>query len=60
MWLQWFVARVGLELGAGRAIVLYLSVLLACFALYAIAALLPPHYLFMHDLLQPMVGSTQH
>lgn len=60
MWLQWFVARVGLELGAGRAIVLYLSVLLACFALYAIAALLPPHYLFMHDLLQPMVGNTQH
>ncbi len=60
MWLQWFVARVGLELGAGRAIVLYLSVLLACFALYAIAALFPPHYLFMHDILQPMVSSTQH
>ncbi|MFT8587013.1 hypothetical protein [Acetobacter papayae] len=58
MWLQWFVARVGLELGAGRAIVLYLSVLLACFVLYALAALLPPHYLFMHDLFQPMVGGN--
>lgn len=56
MWLQWYVARVGLGLSRGRAAILYISVLAITFVLYALAALLPPHYIVMQDLLQPMVG----
>ncbi|MCX2559852.1 hypothetical protein OQ252_00355 [Acetobacter farinalis] len=56
MWLQWYVARVGLALGRGRAAVLYLSVLVVTLVLYGLAALLPPHYIVTKDLLQPMIG----
>jgi hypothetical protein len=31
------------------------SILVASAALYGLAALLPPHYMVIHDLLQPMV-----
>ncbi|AOW45624.1 hypothetical protein [Acetobacter ascendens] len=55
LWLQWFVARVGLSISGGRAFVLYASVLLATLALYGLAALLPPHYKVLTDLLQPMI-----
>ncbi|GBR24772.1 hypothetical protein AA0473_0724 [Acetobacter orleanensis NRIC 0473] len=56
MWLQWYVARVGLGLSRGRAALLYVSVLLATLVLYGLAALLPPHYVVMKDLLQPMIS----
>ncbi|MFT8467221.1 hypothetical protein [Acetobacter syzygii] len=55
LWLQWFVAKVGLGISGGRAALLYLSILVASIALYASAALLPPHYMVLNDLLQPMV-----
>ncbi|MFT8664905.1 hypothetical protein [Acetobacter orientalis] len=56
LWLQWFVARAGLGLSGVRAAVLYAAVLLATFALYAVAALLPPHYMVLNDLLQPAIS----
>lgn len=56
LWLQWFVAKVGLDVSGGRAVLLYVSILLASVALYASAALLPPHYMVLKDLLQPMVN----
>ncbi|WP_338331774.1 hypothetical protein [Acetobacter sp. LMG 32666] len=56
LWLQWFVAKVGLGISGGRAALLYVSILLASVTLYALAALLPPHYMVINDLLQPMVN----
>lgn len=56
LWLQWFVAKVGLGISGGRAALLYVSILLASITLYALAALLPPHYMVLNDLLQPMVN----
>nr|WP_298796031.1 hypothetical protein [uncultured Acetobacter sp.] len=56
MWLQWYVARVGLGLSRGRALLLYVSVLGVTLVLYGLAALLPPHYIVMQDLLQPMIA----
>lgn len=56
LWLQWFVARAGLGLGGVRAAVLYAAVLVATFTLYAVAALLPPHYMVLNDLLQPAIS----
>lgn len=56
MWLQWYVARVGLGLSRGRALLLYVSILASTLVLYALAALLPPHYIVLKDLLQPMIN----
>ncbi|WP_255030698.1 hypothetical protein [Acetobacter persici] len=56
IWLQWYVARVGLGLSRGRAVLMYVSVLAATLVLYGLAALLPPHYIVMQDLLQPMIS----
>lgn len=56
LWLQWFVAKVGLGISGGRAALLYVSILLASIGLYALAAVLPPHYIVLNDLLQPMVS----
>lgn len=56
LWLQWFVAKVGLGVSGGRAALLYVSILLASITLYGLAALLPPHYMVITDLLQPMVN----
>ncbi|GBQ32607.1 hypothetical protein GOB83_02630 [Acetobacter fabarum] len=56
LWLQWFVAKVGLGISGGRAALLYVSILVASATLYGLAALLPPHYMVIHDLLQPMVN----
>ncbi|MFT8675963.1 MAG: hypothetical protein ABF990_10775 [Acetobacter sp.] len=59
MWLQWFVARTGLGIGGVRAGLLYGSVLAASFVLYGLAALFPPHYVVIKDLLQPMIALKQ-
>lgn len=56
MWLQWFIARAGLGISGLRAFVLYASVMLATCALYGVAALLPPHYMVLTDLLQPAIA----
>ena len=56
LWLQWFVAKVGLGVSGARAALLYVSILLASITLYGLAALLPPHYMVITDLLQPMVN----
>lgn len=56
MWLQWYVARIGLGLTRPKALVLYVSILAATLALYGLAALLPPHYIVLKDLLQPMIN----
>lgn len=55
LWLGVFVAKVGLRLSWPRAILLYGTTF--CFALicYGLASLLPPHYNFINDLLQPVV-----
>ena len=60
LWLQWFVAKVGLGVSGGRAALLYVSILLASVTLYGLAALLPPHYMVLTDLLQPMVNVKNH
>ncbi|QEO16632.1 hypothetical protein [Acetobacter vaccinii] len=56
MWLQWFVARSGLAISGGRAALLYVTVLLVSLLLYGAAALLPPHYMVLGDILQPMIA----
>ena len=60
LWLQWFVAKVGLGVSGGRAALLYVSILVASITLYVLAALLPPHYMVLTDLLQPMVDVKNH
>ncbi|MGO3517302.1 MAG: hypothetical protein ACTINM_02165 [Acetobacter cibinongensis] len=60
IWLQWFVARAGLGVSGLRACVLYASILLVTFALYALAALLPPHYMVLADLMQSPVPVAAH
>ncbi|GAA4503608.1 hypothetical protein [Gluconacetobacter tumulicola] len=51
LWLTWFVARVGLALGAGRALLLLLAIAAAIMALSGISAVLPPHYSPWQDFL---------
>jgi hypothetical protein len=55
IWLGVFVAKVGLRLSWTRAAILYGATF--CFALicYGLASLLPPHYNFINDLLQPVM-----
>jgi hypothetical protein len=53
LWLAWFIARVGLIVGPGRAAIVVLATVLAMVALYAIAAVLPPYYNAMGDLFSP-------
>ena len=50
VWIQWFVARIGLSVSGLRAAILYATVLLADFALCGIVMLLSPH-LALTDLL---------
>lgn len=52
VWLQWFIARVGLSISRWRAAVLYATILCASVLLYVIVALLPPHYVALTDVLQ--------
>ncbi|GAA4481565.1 hypothetical protein [Gluconacetobacter asukensis] len=51
LWLTWFVARVGLALGAGRALLLLLAIAAAIMALSGMSAVLPPHYSPWQDFL---------
>lgn len=51
LWLTWFVARVGLALGTGRALLLLLGIAAAIMALSGISAVLPPHYSPWQDFL---------
>ncbi|AQS84520.1 MAG: hypothetical protein ABF876_05935 [Acetobacter aceti] len=55
IWLGIFVAKIGLRLSWPRAALLYGTTF--CFALicYGLASLLPPHYNFINDLLQPVI-----
>ncbi|GBQ26889.1 hypothetical protein AA0472_2259 [Acetobacter estunensis NRIC 0472] len=55
LWLGVFVARKGLALGWGRAIVLYGATFVFALVCYGLASFLPPHYNFVQDLLQPGV-----
>lgn len=51
LWLTWFVARAGLALGAGRALLLLAAVAAAIMALGAISSVLPPYYSPWQDFL---------
>ncbi len=53
VWIQWFVARIGLSVSGLRAAVLYATVLLANCALYGIIILLSPH-IGLTDFLPPI------
>ncbi|GBQ15678.1 hypothetical protein [Swaminathania salitolerans] len=54
LWLSWFVARAGLEIGGGKAALLIVAVNVSLMLLYGLAALLPPHYNVISELLAPM------
>ncbi|MCW4591923.1 hypothetical protein NO263_15175 [Gluconacetobacter entanii] len=49
LWMTWFIARVGLALGGGRAMLMVGAVLVSLTLLAVITALLPPHYMPWHD-----------
>lgn len=51
LWLTWFVARVGLALGAWRALLVVLAIAAAIMALSGISSVLPPHYAPWQDFL---------
>ncbi|GAB6853734.1 hypothetical protein [Asaia astilbis] len=44
LWLSWFVARAGLQIGGGKAALLVVLINVSMALLYLLAALLPPHY----------------
>jgi hypothetical protein len=54
LWLRWFIARTGLEVGRWRALGLVLFVQIALLALDGAAFLLPPHYDALHDLVSSL------
>ncbi|WP_323991242.1 MULTISPECIES: hypothetical protein [Nguyenibacter] len=51
LWLTWFVARVGLALGAWRAVLLVLAIVAVFLALSELSVVLPPHYAPWQDFL---------
>ncbi|GAJ27573.1 hypothetical protein [Acidomonas methanolica] len=56
LWLSWFVARAGLALTRGQAVLLVAAVLAVTLAFYGVAALLPPHYVLWAELAKPLFG----
>ncbi|WP_336760331.1 hypothetical protein [Asaia sp. VD9] len=54
LWLAWFVARAGLEITGGKAALLVVLINGAVAALYLIAALLPPHYNALKEIMGPL------
>ncbi|WP_438382766.1 hypothetical protein ABHV46_03615 [Asaia sp. BMEF1] len=57
LWLGWFIARKGLQISGGKAAVLVVLMNLSVAALYLIAAVLPPHYNALHELMAPLPKS---
>ncbi|GBQ93799.1 hypothetical protein AA23498_1836 [Acetobacter nitrogenifigens DSM 23921 = NBRC 105050] len=57
VWLGWFVAKVGLRLSWGKALVVYGASVVFALICYGLASVFPPHYSFIADLLKPMVVS---
>ncbi|MCJ8353378.1 hypothetical protein [Novacetimonas hansenii] len=57
LWMTWFIARIGLGLGGGRAMLLLGAVLLCLAVMAEITALLPPHYVPWHDFMA-LPGAT--
>ncbi|WP_165832027.1 hypothetical protein [Novacetimonas pomaceti] len=49
LWMTWFIARIGLGLRPGRALILVGAVLASLALMAEITALLPPHYVPWHD-----------
>jgi len=54
LWLAWFVARAGLEITGGKAALLVVLINGAVAALYLIAALLPPYYNALKEIMGPL------
>ncbi|GBQ92822.1 hypothetical protein [Asaia krungthepensis] len=54
LWLAWFVARAGLNISGGKAALLVVLINGAVAALYLIAALLPPHYNALKEIMGPL------
>ncbi|GBR14019.1 hypothetical protein [Asaia spathodeae] len=57
LWLGWFIARKGLQISGGKAAGLVVLMNVSVAALYLIAALFPPHYNALHELVAPLPKS---
>ncbi|MEE8662728.1 MAG: hypothetical protein SOH81_03975 [Acetobacter sp.] len=55
VWLGWFVARIGLGIGAGKALLLYAMTVLFVVGCYALASVVPPHHAYIMDLFKPVM-----
>jgi len=57
LWLGWFIARKALQISGGRAAALVVLINLSVAILYVIAALLPPHYNALREIMVPLPKS---
>ncbi|NHO33490.1 hypothetical protein GOB85_13430 [Acetobacter sp. LMG 1636] len=51
LWLGMFIARCGLDISRGRAVLVYGAATLFVLVCYSVASLLPPHYPFLTEIL---------
>lgn len=57
LWLGWFIACKGLEISRGRAAGLVVLMNVSVATLYILAAILPPHYNALHEIMAPLPKS---